>query len=248
MPMKVLVTEDSVVYQHLLVTHLKEWGLDVEAVSDAETALPVISAVETPILLLIDWELPGMSGLDLLSEVRRLSRKHYIYAMVLTARDDIGDLVKALNAGADDYLVKPFHTEELQARIEVARRALALHEELVTANERLEILASQDPLTGLSNRRALMIAFHRERLRALRNGSSITLVICDIDRFKQVNDSHGHGVGDDVIRLVARELQHSSRGSDIVARLGGDEFIGVDWSCVLREASPEWYSREERTL
>jgi diguanylate cyclase (GGDEF)-like protein len=146
---------------------------------------------------------------------------------VLTARSDKGDMVKALNAGADDCLVKPFHTEELQARIQVARRTVALHEELVIANERLESLASQDPLTGLFNRRALMIAFHRERLRAQRTRSPITLAICDVDRFKQVNDSCGHGAGDDVLRMVARELQRSSRGSDIVARIGGDEFLVV---------------------
>jgi diguanylate cyclase (GGDEF)-like protein len=225
--MKVLVTEDSAVYQHLLVTQLREWGLDVEAVSDSETALPAISSAEEPTLLLVDWELPGMSGIELLSAIRRLSLKHYVYAIVLTARSDKGDMVEALNAGADDCLVKPFHTEELQARVQVARRTLALHEELVIANERLENLASQDPLTGLLNRRALMNAFHRERLRALRNRSSITLVICDIDRFKQVNDSYGHGAGDDVIRLVARELQRSSRGSDVVARIGGDEFLVV---------------------
>lgn len=227
MPMKVLVTEDSAVYQHLLVSQLSEWGLDVEVVADAETALPAISAAQKPMLLLIDWELPRMSGLELLSEVRQLHRKHYVYAIVLTARGDKGDMVKALNAGADDYLVKPFHSEELQARIQVAQRTLALHEELVTANERLEILASRDPLTDLYNRRGFLIAFHQERLRALRSKSSITLVICDIDRFKQVNDSYGHGFGDGVIRLVARELQRSSRGSDIVARIGGDEFLVV---------------------
>jgi diguanylate cyclase (GGDEF)-like protein len=166
-----------------------------------------------------------MCGIELVSEIRKLSLKHYVYAIVLTARSDKGDMVKALNAGADDCLVKPFHTEELQARIQVAGRTLALHEELVVANARLESLASQDPLTGLFNRRALLIAFHRERLRAVRNKSSITLVIGDIDRFKRVNDRYGHGAGDGVIKLVARELQRSSRGSDIVARIGGDEFL-----------------------
>lgn len=233
MPMKVLVTEDSAVYQHLLVSQLSEWGLDVEAVHDAESALPAISGTHEPILLLIDWELPGMSGIELLSQVRQLDRKHYIYAIILTARDAKGDVVKALNAGADDYLVKPFHIEELQARIQVARRALSVHEELITANERLELLASRDPLTDLYNRRGLTIAFHQERMRALRSHSSITLVMCDIDRFKQVNDSYGHAFGDGAIKLVARELQRSSRGSDIVARIGGDEFL-----VVLPESKP----------
>jgi diguanylate cyclase (GGDEF)-like protein len=225
--MKVLVTEDSAVYRHLLITQLTEWELDVVAVSDAESALPLISKTEESMLLLVDWELPGMSGVELLSAMRRLSLKHYIYAIILTARGDKGDLVRALNAGADDYLVKPFHTEELQARIQVAQRALTLHNALVAANEQLESLAYQDPLTELLNRRALMLAFQRERKRALRKKSSITLVMCDIDKFKEVNDGFGHGTGDDVIRLVAGGLKQASRGSDLVARVGGDEFLLV---------------------
>ena len=178
-------------------------------------------------LLLVDWELPGMSGIELISAVRQLKLKHYVYVIILTARSDVGDLVRALNAGADDYLVKPIHAEELQARIQVAQRTLALHEALVAANERLEYLAFLDPLTELLNRRALMLAFHRERSRALRKKSSIALVMCDIDKFKQVNDSFGHGVGDDVLKLVARELKRACRGSDAVARMGGDEFLLV---------------------
>lgn len=225
--MKILLTEDSVVYRHLLCTQLAEWDYSVQAVSDAESALPIISAAATPMVLLIDWELPGMSGLDLVSEVRRLPLKHYAYVIVLTARDNKADLVAGLNAGADDYLVKPFHVEELRARLQVARRTLALHEELVNANERLESLAAQDPLTDLLNRRALMSAFRRERVRAQRTQSLMTLVMCDIDHFKQVNDGHGHAAGDEVIKLVARSLQDSSRGSDLLARMGGDEFLLV---------------------
>ncbi len=225
--MKILVTEDSAVYRHLLCAQLTEWNYSVVAVSDAESAVPIISAAAAPMVLLIDWELPGMSGLDLLSAVRQLPLKHYVYAIVLTARDDKADLVMALNAGADDYLVKPFHDEELRARLQVAMRTLALHRELVTANERLECLASEDPLTELLNRRALMTAFHRERLRAQRKQSPITLVMCDIDYFKRVNDGNGHAIGDEVIKLVARCLKDSSRGSDLVARMGGDEFLLV---------------------
>jgi two-component system, cell cycle response regulator len=225
--MKILLTEDSVFYRQLLCTQLSEWNYSVEAVADAETALPIIVATAAPIVLLIDWELPGMSGLELLSEVRRLPLKHYAYVIVLTARNNKADLVTALNAGADDYLVKPFHEEELRARLQVAMRTLALHEELVIANERLGLLAEQDPLTDLLNRRALMSAFRRERLRAQRRQSSITLIMCDIDHFKQVNDSYGHAVGDEVIKLVGRSLQDSSRGSDLVARVGGDEFLLV---------------------
>jgi diguanylate cyclase (GGDEF)-like protein len=225
--MRILVVEDSPVYRHLLSTQLASFDVPVETAADAESALPMIAAAEDPMVLLIDWELPGMSGLELLQELRRLSLKHYVYAIVLTARSEKADVVEALNAGADDYLVKPFHEQEFHARIHVAKRLLAVHEELIAANERLECLASQDPLTELFNRRALMGALNRERLRAQRKTSKITLVMCDIDKFKQINDLYGHGTGDEVLKLVARDLRQSCRGSDFVARIGGDEFLIV---------------------
>jgi diguanylate cyclase (GGDEF)-like protein len=225
--MKILVTEDSAVYRHLLCTRLAEWNFSVEAVADAESALAIISASTTPLLLLVDWELPGMSGLELVSKVRGLTLRHYIYAVIVTSRDGKADVAQALNSGADDYISKPFHDQELRARIEVASRTLAIHEKLVIANEQLKTLASIDPLTELLNRRALMNTFRRETLRARRTQSPITLVMCDIDHFKEVNDRFGHTTGDDVLRLVARELRDASRGTDLVGRMGGDEFLLV---------------------
>jgi len=225
--MRILVVEDSAVYRHLLSTQLAEWGFPAETTPDAESALPIIAAAEVPMVLLVDWELPGMSGLQLLCELRKLHLKHYVYALVLTARSGKDDVAEALNAGADDYLVKPFHEQEFQARIRVATRLLAVHEELIVANERLECLAAQDPLTELFNRRALMSALNRERMRAQRKQYPLTLVMCDIDKFKEVNDAHGHGTGDEVLKFVARDLKQSCRGSDFVARIGGDEFLVV---------------------
>ncbi len=223
--MKILVVEDSAVYRQLLREQLSDF--QVEGVSSAESALPIICSTDEAMVLLIDWELPGISGLDLLAQLRKSQLKHYVYAIVVTARTDRSDLVTALGSGADDYLVKPFHEEELRARIQVAFRTLNLHEELMQANARLEVLASQDPLTLLLNRRALMAAFHRELLRARRQESPLTIVICDIDNFKQVNDRLGHAAGDEVLCAVARALSTSLRGSDIVARMGGDEFLMV---------------------
>jgi len=223
--MRILVVEDSAVYRHLLCDQLSEF--QVHAVSDAESALPIVCTGDEAIVLLIDWELPDMSGSELVARIRKSHLKHYVYAIVITAREDKADLVIALDAGADDYLVKPLHEQELRARIRVAFRTLSLHEELIEANARLELLASEDPLTALLNRRALMDAFHREILRARRQRSPLTIVMCDIDSFKQINDRLGHAIGDEVLCAVAHALKSSSRGSDIVARTGGDEFLLV---------------------
>jgi two-component system, cell cycle response regulator len=225
--MKILVTEDSAVYRHLLCTRLAEWNFSVEAVADAESALAIVAASTTPLLLLVDWELPGMSGLELVAKVRGLDLPQYVYAVIVTSRDDKADVALALNAGADDYISKPFHDQELRARVEVASRTLAIHEKLVLANQQLKTLASRDPLTELLNRRAFMNEFRRETLRARRTQSPLTLVMCDIDHFKEVNDRFGHTAGDDVLKLISRELRDASRGTDLVGRMGGDEFLLV---------------------
>ena len=223
--MRILVIDDSAVYRKLLCSHLQDWNYAVQAVSDAEGAWDILTHAQESLILIADWELPGMSGLELIEKVRALEGKPYMYFLVLTAKTEKEDLVLALNSGADDYLSKPLHPEELRARVQVADRTLRLHQELLETNKRLLVLASQDPLTGLQNRRAFMDSFRRERHRALRFQSPITLVMCDIDHFKSINDRFGHATGDNVIKLVARELQDASRGSDLVARMGGDEFI-----------------------
>ncbi len=223
--MKVLVVEDSAVYRHLLRTQLSEFETDV--VETGESALSILRDWSESIVLVIDWLLPGMSGLELIEQLRKFERKHYVYVLVLTARTDPSDVVTALDAGADDYLAKPFDRSELQARIRAAARSVKLHDELVAANDRLEALATQDPLTALFNRRGLLQLHHQELLKARRNQSPITVVVCDIDKFKQINDTYGHPTGDEVLRTIAAALKSSSRGSDIVARSGGDEFVIV---------------------
>jgi two-component system cell cycle response regulator len=223
--MKVLAIDDSAVYRHLLLTQLAEF--EAEAVDSAESALSMLSQWAEPAVFVLDWQLPGMSGLELTEQLRSQPGKHYVYVLVLTAHSDPADVVTALDAGADDYLGKPFEEAELKARIRVAIRSLKLHEELLTANESLEALASQDQLTMLYNRRGLLRLYHRELLLARRNQSPVSVVACDIDNLKKINDAHGHPVGDEALRVVALALQSSSRGSDIVARTGGDEFVVV---------------------
>jgi diguanylate cyclase (GGDEF)-like protein len=247
--MKVLVVEDSAVYRHLLTTQLSEF--ETEVVETAESALSVLRDWSESIVLVIDWLLPGMSGLELIGQLRKLERKHYIYVLVLTGRTDPSDVATALDAGADDYLGKPFDQAELKARIRAAARSLKLHDDLLAANDRLEALATQDPLTALFNRRGLLHLHHHELLKARRNHSPITVVTCDIDNFKQINDTYGHPMGDEALQTIAHALKSSSRGSDIVARSGGDEFVivlpgtGLQGGVIFVERVQQFLLRDE---
>jgi diguanylate cyclase (GGDEF)-like protein len=147
---------------------------------------------------------------------------------LLTARDAKEHMVAGLEAGADDYLIKPVYEPELLARLNTGRRILALEYSLRLANERNRVLSITDPLTRTFNRRQLMDQLPREMQRARRYAYPFTLIMCDIDHFKVVNDVHGHAVGDEVLQQFVTRINKSIRASsDWVARYGGEEFIIV---------------------
>ncbi len=161
--------------------------------------------------------------------MRSLQLDGYVYALLLTARDAKEHIIAGLEAGADDYLVKPVHEPELIARLNTGRRILALEHSLRAANERNRVLSITDALTGTFNRRYLMEQLPRELDRCRRYAYPLSVIMCDIDHFKQVNDVHGHAAGDDVLQQFARAHAEvaSAPTSDWVARYGGEEFLIV---------------------
>jgi len=170
--------------------------------------------------------MPGMDGIELCKTVRNLQLDGYVYVLLLTAREAKEHMVAGLEAGADDYLIKPIYEPELLARLNTARRILALEHSLRVANEQNRLLSITDPLTGTYNRRHLMEQFPRELERCRRYAYPLTVIMCDIDHFKLVNDVHGHAVGDDVLQQFAKRIQKSIRSaSDWIARYGGEEFM-----------------------
>jgi diguanylate cyclase (GGDEF)-like protein len=178
--------------------------------------------------LVTDWEMPEMDGIELCKAVRNLQLDGYVYALLLTARNAKEHIIAGLEAGADDYLVKPVHEPELIARLNTGRRILALEHSLRAANERNRILSITDPLTGAFNRRYMMDQLPRELERCRRYGNPLSVIMCDVDHFKQVNDVKGHSAGDDVLQQFVARMQRSIRAnSDWVARLGGEEFLIV---------------------
>lgn len=215
-PTKVLIVDDDPAMLRLLAKWIEAEGFQVLRANDGRSAMELIEA-ERPRLLVTDWEMPHLNGLELCRWVRCQNFGHYVYTVFLTVRTDPNDMLKGLEAGADDFLKKPVDRNELLARIRAGSRVMELE-------QRLSLLANTDPLTGLATRRVLFDEFRREWARANRYRSPLSCVMIDLDFFKRVNDVHGHQAGDEVLRRVGQQLTLGVRATDYVGRYGGEEF------------------------
>jgi len=226
---KILVADDDAVSRRLLEVTLKKWDYDVVVADDGDKAWDVLQREDAPQLAILDWVMPGMDGPEICREVRILGGQRYVYLLLLTAKTDKEDLVKGMEAGADDFLSKPFDAPELRARLRAGIRILELQ-------ETLRAQATHDSLTGLWNRAATFDFLRRELSRARRQGAPVSIVMADLDHFKRINDAHGHLAGDVVLREVACRLSSSVRGYDVTGRFGGEEFLLVFPGCAVRNA------------
>jgi two-component system, cell cycle response regulator len=223
----ILLAEDDPVTRMLMTRFLKNAGYEVDAVANGSEALDKMTTRYYP-MLVTDWEMPEMDGIALCKAVRNMQLDGYVYALLLTARDAKEHIIAGLEAGADDYLIKPVHEPELIARLNAGRRILALEHSLRVANQTNRILSITDALTGAHNRRYLMEQLPREVERCRRYAYPLSVLMCDLDHFKQINDQRGHAAGDDVLQQFAARAQKSIRSnSDWIARYGGEEFMIV---------------------
>ena len=174
-----------------------------------------------------DWNMPMMNGLQLIKKIRATALPGYVYTILVTSNSKDEDIVQGLYAGADDYLTKPFNPTELEARVAVGERMLALEDNLTLVNNQLEKLAMVDSLTGLLNRRAIYKFARGELERARRVSEPISVIFLDVDKFKEVNDEHGHLTGDEALKLIAQVIKKRSRAYDGLGRWAGDEFLIV---------------------
>ncbi len=226
-PPRILLADDDPVALMLLTRQLKRAGYDVESVTDGTAALQKVRERFYP-LLVTDWEMPGLDGVSLCRAVRSMQLEGYVYILLLTARDSKDHIITGLEAGADDYLTKPVHEAELVARLNTGRRILNLEQSLRGAIQENRWLSITDSLTGAFNRRYLMEQLPREIDRCCRYRRALTVITCDIDFFKRVNDSHGHSVGDVILNLFADRIRKLTRTTtDWIARYGGEEFVIV---------------------
>jgi diguanylate cyclase (GGDEF)-like protein len=223
---KVLVADDSPIYRKLVEHTLSEKQYAVLFAKSGREAIDLFSEHQ-PSLVITDWMMPDLSGIELCEHIRNHSQQTYTYIIILTGITEKNKLVKGLAAGADDYLTKPFHSDELLARVGVGRRIVELHRQLEAKNRMLEELALSDPLTGLPNRRAIDDWATRQLSGAARYGFSFLVVLADLDHFKAVNDAHGHDAGDTVLKKFSEIVKANSRRSDMCGRIGGEEFLFV---------------------
>jgi two-component system, cell cycle response regulator len=238
----ILLAEDSALYRRMIETHLGEWGFDFTCARDGKEAWKLLMERDAPRLALLDWVLPEIDGVELCRRLRdRSEGEPYTYVILLTAKTHKHEMLEAMNAGADDFLGKPFDPPELKARLLVGQRIVDLQQKLVSANAALQFAASHDFLTGAWNRAEILAFMHRELARARRDATPVGIVLIDVDHFKKVNDEFGHEGGDRVLMEITKRLSASLRAYDGIGRYGGEEFLlvipGCDLTTMVRRAN-----------
>lgn len=224
--MKILIVDDDANSRRLLAVNLAFGGHTVVEAVDGESAWELFQC-ERQRLVITDWKMPGLDGMGLVRLIRSTQSEGYTYIIMLTALGAKPQVITGLEAGADDYLTKPFDPDELLARVTIGQRILQLEERLMDSRRQMEVLAMHDTLTGLFNRRAIQDRALAELNRLARGatGARLSVILLDIDRFKHINDNHGHEAGDRALRLVADLLAQQLRSYDFVGRWGGEEFL-----------------------
>jgi two-component system, cell cycle response regulator len=223
---RLLLVEDEPTQRMMLERQLTRAGYVVETAENGAEALTKILEGQYQILL-TDWDMPGMDGPTLCKRVREANLSTYVYILLLTGHLTTDDVVVGLGAGADDYVRKPANQAELLARLSAGSRIVKLEQSLREANEKIQLLSVTDSLAGTFNRRYLNDQLLKEVERARRYGHALAAIMADLDRFKRINDEHGHQTGDEVLRRFADLAKSVIRPSDWIARYGGEEFVIV---------------------
>jgi diguanylate cyclase (GGDEF)-like protein len=229
--MRILIAEDQIHVGHLLEELLRPWGYEAVIVPDGLAALGALQSPDAPQLALLDWAMPGLDGIEVCRQIRQDTDRPYTYVILITGEGSKREMLDGLEAGADEYLIKPVDAEELRARLTAGRRIVDLQNRLLTAQRQLREQATRDALTGLWNRRAILEILERELSRSSREGRPVGVILADLDYFKAINDEHGHLAGDRVLAETGKRMVAALRPYDGIGRFGGEEFLMVLPGC-----------------
>jgi two-component system chemotaxis response regulator CheY len=235
----VLLVDDDPAILRIVSHWIEHAGYEVRTASNGSEALFQIDA-KCPNFLITDWDMPVMDGVALCGALSERRLPHYVYTLFLTARSDSEDMIKAIELGADDFVVKPIGRGEILARLRAGARVLEME-------SRLRLLANTDPLTGLSCKRSFREQVRREWNVCKVPANAVSCVILDIDFFKKVNDTHGHPAGDEALRSIGKLIAANCRANDVVCRYGGDEFSAMLPGANENEAAA-WAERLRQTV
>lgn len=219
---QVLIADDNPLARRRLESAVRKWKYDVVLASDGNEAWSCLRGPEAPRLAILDWHMPGLSGIEICQRVRDQGGDRYPFLILLTNRTDRDSLIEGLTSGADDYVRQPFDADELEQRLRTGRRIVELQDRLLTTQAILQVQATHDALTGVLNRGEILRRLDRE----LTSGAGpLAVMLVDIDHFKLVNDRYGHLAGDVVLKRVADGIAANVRETDAVGRYGGEEFL-----------------------
>jgi two-component system cell cycle response regulator len=227
--MQILIVDDNRMQRLLLRKQLLRLGYGVREAADGVEAWGQLQQEPAP-LVITDWMMPQLDGPSLIARIRAADFPGYTYVMLLTSKDERTDMIAGLDAGADDYLIKPCESDELRARVAIGARIVDLERRLRSARD-------TDALTGLRNRGAITVAAETELARTQRAHSPLSVALLDVDHFKQVNDQYGHQVGDQALRLIAAVVRQHVRPYDVVGRWGGEELLLLLTGATLVDAA-----------
>ena len=219
--LRILAVDDDPSYLRYLKLVLGRGGFEVVTADNGSDALQRLQQDGEIAILLVDLAMPEMTGLEIVQRIHAESHTPGLYMILLTAQEGTETKLRALNSGCDDYLTKTSDESEILAKLRSAARRVEMERRLHLQNEELQSLALTDELTGVANRRALF----RQGEEILRSGRRLSVVLFDLDRFKQVNDTYGHLTGDRILADVAKTFKEQTRYGDVIARYGGDEFV-----------------------
>lgn len=242
--MNVLIADDDPVSQRVLEATLGKWGYGTLACHNGDQAWAVLQEKDAPQLAILDWMMPGLDGLEVCRRVRRKtsgnlvlrSTSPYTYVILLTSRRKKENLIEGLEAGADDYLIKPFNTSELQLRLRAGQRIIELQSAMLALQQKLDIRSTHDDLTQVPNRSYILEILAQELRRGHRETKPVSVIMVDLDYFEEVNRTYGPANGDQVLCEVARRIKSTVRSYDAVGRYGGEEFLIALPGCSLQNA------------